>query len=61
VAVAKGRQRILITALLFLIFWNGLSFAQYRLGWVSRRDALSLARVDHRSTLPARKILQERR
>jgi len=57
----RGRQRILITALLFLIFWNGLSFAQYRLGWVSRRDALSWREMTiDRLCLPG-KILQERR
>ncbi|MCP4421844.1 MAG: hypothetical protein GY805_34965 [Chloroflexi bacterium] len=34
--------RWLIIALLVLILWNGLSFAQYRFGFVSKSEALTL-------------------
>lgn len=39
---AKKRFRWLVIVLLLLILWNGLSFAQYRLGFVSKSEALTL-------------------
>lgn len=38
----KKRFHWLVMTLVILVLWNGLSFAQYRLGFVSKSEALSL-------------------
>ncbi|MFO7678978.1 MAG: glycosyltransferase family 39 protein [Chloroflexota bacterium] len=37
----RGQLRWVVTVLILLVIWNGLSFVQYRLGFVSKDEALT--------------------
>jgi hypothetical protein len=54
-----ARRRALVALLALLVVWNGLSFVQYRAGFVSRSEALTLREMTvDRLLLPVRVLRQ---
>jgi hypothetical protein len=52
------RQRLLVAVLVLLVIWNGLGFIQYRLGFVSMSEALTLEEMTIDRLLVPFRLLQ---
>jgi hypothetical protein len=57
-ANTERRYRAMVTLLAALLLWNGLSLLQYRLGFVSRADALTLREMTIERLLLPWRLLQ---